>query len=299
MLAAAALLEGHADPNARILIDLDGNWRVANTGPTLLMVATAIGTPDTVELLLARGADPRLKDWERRTAVDWLARRDDPVRRSGPPSRRPVEATGCPASVSYESGNGTATAGQDYTATSGIATFAIVSVSGATQTIVVPILDDLVSEGSETFAVSLATPIDADLGPTSAQTVTITDNEAVPALSIADVTVTEGDGATFVSAVAERVRPEWHLAAARKRFPTSRPLQAIPGENSHSRPRDSGVGCVSPSSAFVLQAGRRATATGRAVFLFVLPWMEIGGHGRGHPGTRHGVWSRHARRFSE
>ena len=81
VLAAAALLEGHADPNARILIDLDGNWRVANTGPTLLMVATAIGTPDTVELLLARGADPRLKDWERRTAVDWLARRDDPVRR--------------------------------------------------------------------------------------------------------------------------------------------------------------------------------------------------------------------------
>lgn len=79
--AAAALLEGGADPNARILMDLDGNRQVASTGPTLLMVAAAVGTPDIVELLVAWGANPRLEDWRRRTAIDWLARRDDPVRR--------------------------------------------------------------------------------------------------------------------------------------------------------------------------------------------------------------------------
>ncbi len=112
-----------------------------------------------------------------------------------------ASALGCAVSVSYQTGNGSATAGQDYTATTGTVTFPAGSQSGATQTIVVPILEDLLYEGAETFTVTLATPIGADLGAASAQTVTITDNEAVPALSINDVTVTEGVGATAVFTV--------------------------------------------------------------------------------------------------
>jgi ankyrin repeat protein len=79
--AAAELLEGHADPNARILIDPQGEMRAASSGPTLLMLAVATGTPDIVELLLAWGADAQLRDWEGRAATDWLGRRDDAVTR--------------------------------------------------------------------------------------------------------------------------------------------------------------------------------------------------------------------------
>ena len=111
-------------------------------------------------------------------------------------------ALACPVSVSYVSGNGTATAGQDYGAVTGQVTFPAGSVSGATQVLVVPILDDLVYDGSETFAVSLATPIGADLGPVSAQVVTITENEPVPTLTLSGPTVTEGVDASAVFTIA-------------------------------------------------------------------------------------------------
>ena len=101
-------------------------------------------------------------------------------------------ALACAVSVSYLSGNGTATAGQDYTVTTGQVTFPTGSVTGATQTVVVPILDDLVYDGNETFAVTLATPIGADLGALSAHTVTMTENEPTPVLTIGPATATEG-----------------------------------------------------------------------------------------------------------
>jgi hypothetical protein len=44
--------------------------------------------------------------------------------------------------------------------------------------------------------VTPATPIEADLGAASAQTLTIAENEAVPALAVADVTVPEGPSAS-------------------------------------------------------------------------------------------------------
>ena len=69
------------------------------------------------------------------------------------------------------------------------------------QTIDIPSLDDQVYEGPETRAVTLATPIGADLGAVTTHTVTVTENEAAPALSIDDVTVTEGPGATAVFTV--------------------------------------------------------------------------------------------------
>lgn len=76
---AAALLDAGADPNARVSIDLDGVPRGVTTGPTLLMVATAVGSAEMVELLLGRGADPRLRDWQGRTALAYLAKRQDPA----------------------------------------------------------------------------------------------------------------------------------------------------------------------------------------------------------------------------
>ena len=57
--------------------------------------------------------------------------------------------------VDYASSNGTATAGSDYTATSGRLTFGRLETS---KTISVPVLDDAVDEGSETLTLTLSNP---------------------------------------------------------------------------------------------------------------------------------------------
>jgi len=81
------------------------------------------------------------------------------------------------ATVHYETNNGTANAGSDYTAASGDITF---SPSETSKDILVPILDETLFEGNESFTVSLASPSGAILGSTSTTTVTIVDNDAPP-----------------------------------------------------------------------------------------------------------------------
>ncbi len=58
-------------------------------------------------------------------------------------------------SVDYATENGTATAGEDYTAASGTLTFAAGETS---HTVRVPILDDAIDEGKETFVLRLSNP---------------------------------------------------------------------------------------------------------------------------------------------
>jgi hypothetical protein len=75
--------------------------------------------------------------------------------------------------VGYSSANGTATAGQDYTAVSGNLTFA----PGITaQQVTVAVLGDTAIEPSETLTVTLANPTNATLA-TSAGTGTITNDD--------------------------------------------------------------------------------------------------------------------------
>jgi len=80
--------------------------------------------------------------------------------------------------VAYSIG-GTATAGADYTALSGTVT---VLANQLSATIPVSVLDDLVSEGSESVIVTLtgATGSNAVLGATKTATVSIADNESLP-----------------------------------------------------------------------------------------------------------------------
>lgn len=63
--------------------------------------------------------------------------------------------------VNYATANGSATAGNDYTAVSGTLTFA---AGEASKTIAVPILGDVLVEGSETFSCVLSSPTNATLG---------------------------------------------------------------------------------------------------------------------------------------
>jgi parallel beta-helix repeat protein len=86
-------------------------------------------------------------------------------------------------SVDYATSNGTATAGADYTASGGTLIF---SDGQTTADFTVPILTDTLSEGSETFQVTLSNPGGgATLGTPAAATVTITDDDviAIPALA--------------------------------------------------------------------------------------------------------------------
>jgi len=79
-------------------------------------------------------------------------------------------------SVSYATANGTATAGSDYTATSGTLNWPIADT--VSKTITVPILNDSVPESSETFTATLTSPTGgATLGTPSTATVTITDDD--------------------------------------------------------------------------------------------------------------------------
>jgi glucose/arabinose dehydrogenase len=80
------------------------------------------------------------------------------------------------ASVNFTTSNGTAIAGVngDYIATSGTVSFA---VGQLTQIIPIPILNDIITENSETFTVTLGNPIGASLGTQTTSTVTILDND--------------------------------------------------------------------------------------------------------------------------
>lgn len=95
--------------------------------------------------------------------------------------------------VNYATSDGTATAGSDYTATSGTLTFA---PGELVKTISVPLLNDSVYEGpNQTFNVALSAPSGgAVLGSPSTAVVTIIDDESVPFMLITNsVAVNEGN----------------------------------------------------------------------------------------------------------
>src|SRR4051812_27677289 len=116
------------------------------------------------------------------------------------------EASNSPVTVNYASGDGTASAGTDYTAVNGTLTFA----PGETaKTVEVPISDDALPEPTEQFALNLSSPAGATISDGSA-TITIGASDAanspLPALSVQpDVIVGERDG--FVDLVVSLSAP--------------------------------------------------------------------------------------------
>jgi hypothetical protein len=99
--------------------------------------------------------------------------------------------SGRPVTVDFATADGTARAGSDYAAASGALTFA----PGETaQTLSVSTAIDPADEDDETFVVRLANPSHATLAVAEA-TGTIADDDALPALAIADATGRENGGA--------------------------------------------------------------------------------------------------------
>jgi len=92
--------------------------------------------------------------------------------------------------VAYATADGTAIAGADYVATSGTLTF---KANQTSATIVVPILQDPLAEGNETFTVTLSPPQGGGkLGTLSKATVTIVDDESAIQFSAGDYVGKEG-----------------------------------------------------------------------------------------------------------
>ena len=67
------------------------------------------------------------------------------------------------------------------------------------QTVFVPITDDLVTEGNETLTLSLSSPTGGELGWPNTATLTIVDNERSFALSAASYSVSEGGGSAPIT----------------------------------------------------------------------------------------------------
>jgi hypothetical protein len=97
---------------------------------------------------------------------------------------------GSAVSVSYATADGTATAGSDYTAKSGVATF---NNGCKCATVTVAVLGDTTTEGTETFFVNLSSPVNGVIGDGQA-IATIYDNEGPPAFVVADGTADESAG---------------------------------------------------------------------------------------------------------
>jgi hypothetical protein len=118
-------------------------------------------------------------------------------------------AYGAPVTVTYQTNDGTATAGSDYT---GHAPTVLTFNPGETSKPISVIgSSDILDEDDETFSVTLSSPSRAILGAASA-TATITDNDATPSVSVANPTNrAEGTGGnlqtTTVSLSAASGRP--------------------------------------------------------------------------------------------
>jgi len=98
-----------------------------------------------------------------------------------------------PVSVAYATSNGTARAGQDYIAQTGILTFA----AGETSKVVnIQVTGDTVVEANETLRFNLSSPTGATIRDGAGiGTIVNDDSTALPALSIADASASEGSTA--------------------------------------------------------------------------------------------------------
>ncbi len=93
--------------------------------------------------------------------------------------------------IDYATVDGTARAGQDYTAASGTLTFSGGETSKSFQ---IPITDDAVTEPDETFTVTLSNPLSLEaLGTPNTLVVTIQDHTTVPVILQNNASVVEGN----------------------------------------------------------------------------------------------------------
>jgi hypothetical protein len=111
-------------------------------------------------------------------------------------------ATSLTVTVQALTADGTATAGSDYTA---IGPTTLTFAAGATsQTFTVPVIGDTLSEADETFVVNLTGAVNATIADAQGLG-TIVNDDALPTLSINDVSLPEGNSGTSAFTFAVRL----------------------------------------------------------------------------------------------
>jgi photosystem II stability/assembly factor-like uncharacterized protein len=157
-------------------------------------------------------------------------------------------------SVDYATADGTAIAGQDYTATSGTLNFASGEIS---KTFQVPILNDATTETDETFTVLLRNPSTLEaLGMPNIMTVIVQDQSTVPFLAIlSNPAVVEGDTGTTRDA-----RFEVLLSAATGRTVSVNFATANINAHGGAACGDQGVDYESKSGTITFQPGTNLIA---------------------------------------
>jgi uncharacterized repeat protein (TIGR01451 family) len=107
-------------------------------------------------------------------------------------------ASGFTTTVDYSTGDGTATAGEDYVSTSGMLTF---SPGVTRQNFGVTITEDSLDEDDETLTLTLYNPGNATIAGTNPATLTIVDNELAPTVQFdaANYDVDEGAGTAVIT----------------------------------------------------------------------------------------------------
>lgn len=164
------------------LDELDETVHLALSNPS-----TSLGTPAAADLTITDNDEPPVVEFSTLTYS---------VNEDGTTALITVNlsaASGLEVSVDYATADGTATAGQDYTAASGTLTFIPGDI---TETFSVSITDDTLDENDETVLLSLTGAVNASAGPGA--TLTIVDNEGLPtaAFSATSYSVDE-DGGTL------------------------------------------------------------------------------------------------------
>jgi Tol biopolymer transport system component len=105
------------------------------------------------------------------------------------------------ATVDFATADRTATAGQDYVSTSGTLTF---SPGEDVKFISVPLINDSVYEGVESFTVNLSNPTGGyALGGTNPSAAVVIHDSIKPSVTISDATVKEGEDAVFTVTLSE------------------------------------------------------------------------------------------------
>ncbi len=98
-------------------------------------------------------------------------------------------ASSSTVTVDFSTADGAATAPADYTATSGTVTF---NPGQTSRQIVVQVRGETLNETNETFSVNLSNPTNATIAGSGFALGTITNDDAIPTLSINNVTALEG-----------------------------------------------------------------------------------------------------------
>jgi chitinase len=185
-----------------------------------------------------------------------------------PVGRSPVSRA---TRVAYTVAPGTAGPG-DFGATGGEITIPAGAGAG---TIRVPVVDDAEDEDDETFTVTIASPDAATVAPSGATaTATVTSND-LRAISVGDVSVTEGDGAPTVARVpvtlsaptAKTVTAQFATVALTAKSPrdfTSRTgsITFAPGQTQQVIDvQITSDDAIEPSEQFAVLVGRETNAT--------------------------------------